>query len=131
MTVSSALLLNFSMFVLLHIILLISLSCCAKKNNIALSALLNKYKKARGLFELTFILQVIIFVIALVTTMTVAVNSPDETVNPAKLLFMLGKLIYLMEAIFVVPLMVDDTTDTIRYINKDLSKQSLKKSIKF
>lgn len=103
---------------------------CKKKNNIALSALLNKYKKARGLFEPTFILQIIIFVIALITTMTVAVNSPDETVNPAKLLFMLGKLIYLMEAIFVVPLMVDDTTDTIRYINKDLSKQSLKKSIK-
>ena len=31
MTVSAALLLNFSMFVLLHIILLISLSCCEKK----------------------------------------------------------------------------------------------------
>ena len=96
-----------------------------------LVALLNKYKKARNLFEMMSALLLIIFIIALVYIMTVTVNSPDEIHTPAEFLIMLVKLIYLMESIIVAPLMVDDVTDTIRYINKSLYKQSVKKSIKF
>ena len=96
-----------------------------------LVALLTKYKKARNLFEMMSALLLIIFIIALVYIMAVTVNSPDEIHTPAEFLIMLVKLIYLMESIIVAPLMVDEVTDTIRYINKSLYKQSVKKSIKF
>lgn len=113
-----------------YVILLMSLGCCALLHPMTLITLLNKYKKARDLFDVMFALQFIIVIIAFICVMCIVVNSPNEIVSPAELLLMLAKLIYLMETIFISIFMVYDTVDTIRHINKDLSKQSLKKSIK-
>lgn len=131
MNIFLALLACITFLVIPYIILLMPLCYCAIKHKMTLVALLNKYKKARNLFEMMSALLLIIFIIALVYIMTVTVNSPDEIHTPAEFLIMLVKLIYLMESIIVAPLMVDDVTDTIRYINKSLYKQSVKKSIKF
>lgn len=131
MNIFLALLACITFLVIPYIILLVPLCYCAIKHKMTLVALLNKYKKARNLFEMMSALLLIIFIIALVYIMTVTVNSPDEIHTPAEFLIMLVKLIYLMESIIVAPLMVDDVTDTIRYINKSLYKQSVKKSIKF
>lgn len=125
-----AVLVNITFLVIPYIILLVPLCYCAIKHNMTLVTLLNKYKKARNLFEMTSALQLIIFIIALVYIMTVTVNSPDEIHTPTEFLIMLVKLIYLMDAIIAAPLIVDDITDTIRYINKNLYKESVKKSIK-
>ena len=131
MNIFLALLACITFLVIPYIILLMPLCYCAIKHKMTLVALLNKYKKARNLFEMMSALLLIIFIIALVYIMAVTVNSPDEIHTPAEFLIMLVKLIYLMESIIVAPLMVDDVTDTIRYINKSLYKQSVKKSIKF
>lgn len=131
MNIFLALLACITFLVIPYIILLVPLCYCAIKHKMTLVALLNKYKKARNLFEMMSALLLIIFIIALVYIMAVTVNSPDEIHTPAEFLIMLVKLIYLMESIIVAPLMVDEVTDTIRYINKSLYKQSVKKSIKF
>lgn len=130
MNLFSTILANISILTLPYIILLASLGCCALLHRMTLTALLNKYKKARNLFNMMFALQVIIVSIAFICTIGMVVNSPNEISSPTEFLFMLAKLIYLIEAIFVSTLMADDTVDTIHYISKDLSKQSFQKSIK-
>lgn len=131
MNLTLAVLANITFLVIPYIILLAPLCYCSIRHNMTLVALLTKYKKARNLFEMMSALQLIIFIIALVYIMTVTVNSPDEIHTPTEFLIMLVKLIYLMDAIIAAPLMVDDITDTIRYINRNLYKESVKKSIKF
>jgi len=125
-----AILASITFLVTPYIILLVLLCYCAIKHNMTLVALLTKYKKARNLFEMMSALQLIIFIIALVYIMIVTVNSPGEIHTPTEFLIMLVEPISLMDAIIAAPLMVDDITDTIRYINKNLYKESIKKPIK-